>query len=203
MHSWQILTGWDYGRIWKLRSPCLSASITVVLKTFWLAEQQCCPVLRQFSAKVCSYLGFFLTQVGQLRLVFPPFFLFWAWTHQKVLESYYKTVWSKLESNPGPLRNTGSPPNANGEPSSARWQYWSLIKDVSFCFEKKLRVKNQSKQLFIRDQYCHLVVKAPHFIFIWVTIFYDVGFLKDEGVDLMRLRQCWTKQDLHHEEQCQ
>ena len=27
---------------------------------------------------------------------------------------------------------------ANGEPSSARWQYWSQMRDVSFCFEKKI-----------------------------------------------------------------
>ena len=29
------------------------------------------------------------------------------------------------------------------------------MKDVSFCFEKKLCFKNQNKELFIRDQYCH------------------------------------------------
>ena len=50
----------------------------------------------------------------------------------------------------------------NGESSSARWQYWSRIKDVLLCFEKKLHVKKQIKKLLIWDQYCHLVVmKAP------------------------------------------
>ena len=47
---------------------------------------------------------------------------------------------------------------SNGEPSFARWQYWSRTKDVSFCFEKKLCVKNQNKQLFVPNQCCHLVV---------------------------------------------
>ena len=32
----------------------------------------------------------------------------------------------------------------NGEPSSAKWQHWSRMKDVLFCFEKKLPVKNQN-----------------------------------------------------------
>ena len=31
------------------------------------------------------------------------------------------------------------------EPSSTRWQYWSLMKDVSFCFEKKI-ARQKSKQ---------------------------------------------------------
>ena len=31
-----------------------------------------------------------------------------------------------------------------------------------FVLKNKLQVKNQNKQLFIRDQYGHLVVKAPH-----------------------------------------
>ena len=41
-------------------------------------------------------------------------------------------------------------------------QYRSQMKNVSFCLEKKLHVKNQNKQLFIQDQYCQLAVKAPY-----------------------------------------
>ena len=33
----------------------------------------------------------------------------------------------------------------NGEPLSIKWQFWSGMKDVSFCFEKILRVRNQNK----------------------------------------------------------
>ena len=32
-----------------------------------------------------------------------------------------------------------------------------------FVLKNKQRVKNQNKQLFIWDQYCNLVVKAPHY----------------------------------------
>ena len=63
-----------------------------------------------------------------------------------------------------------------GEPSSARWQYWSLTctghERCLVLFWKKLHVKNQNKQLFTRDQYCHLVVKAPHhktYLKLWKT----------------------------------
>ena len=36
----------------------------------------------------------------------------------------------------------------NGEPSSARWQYWSQIKDVSFCFEKIAPIENKKQIAF-------------------------------------------------------
>ena len=49
-----------------------------------------------------------------------------------------------------------------GEPTSARWQYRSRIKDISFCFEKKFARQKSKQQLFIRDQYCHLAVMAPY-----------------------------------------
>ena len=67
----------------KITLPCLSASITVVLKTFCLAERQCCPVLWRFFAKVCYYLGLFLTQVGKLWLILPPFSSFFERAHTK------------------------------------------------------------------------------------------------------------------------
>ena len=35
-----------------------------------------------------------------------------------------------------------------GEQYSARWQHWSRMKDVSFCFEKILRVEDQNKNSF-------------------------------------------------------
>ena len=36
----------------------------------------------------------------------------------------------------------------NVEPSSARWLYWSQMKDNSFCFGKKLQVKNKNNLAF-------------------------------------------------------
>ena len=50
----------------------------------------------------------------------------------------------------------------NGEPSSARWHNWSQMKDASVLFRKKIARQKSKQQLFIRDQYCHLAVMAPH-----------------------------------------
>ena len=47
----------------------------------------------------------------------------------------------------------------NGEPSCARWLYWSLMKDAKLGFENK-RVKNQDIDILIRDQYSHF----PNFV---------------------------------------
>ena len=52
--------------------------------------------------------------------------------------------------------------------------YWSRMKDVSFCFEKELRVKNQNKHLFIRDHHCHLAVMAFEALY---PISFLIGFL--------------------------
>ena len=59
----------------------------------------------------------------------------------------------------------------NGEPSYARWLYWSRMKDNSFCFEKKLGIEHKNNLLFIRDQYSHLAVKAPHWGPVFTCIF--------------------------------
>ena len=53
----------------------------------------------------------------------------------------------------------------NGEPSSARWLYWSRMKDVSFWFFLNIASKIKTVKLFIQDQTSHLTVNDPHLLY--------------------------------------
>ena len=134
-------------RIAFLSSIKYSGSTGYVNKRCWKTQHCCiwnrkliffCPAKKKRKWGRCS-LSFFLSngrrKIGKKKKTNVNWKQEWSFANQ-CWGLYYKTA---LKTVPYQMRRM----MYNGKPSSARWQYWSRMKDISFCFEK-MHIINQN-----------------------------------------------------------